>query len=319
MFAPPSGAPSLSAVSGRVVTARPPPMPSPVAPMPRPARAPAPDVAPVPPVAAPVEPPVTARPPPARSSNWLPWLLLILAAGGAGAFAARQYLPLLQRQAALRGQQQQTEQQLAAARTSLALATEQLGTATKQRDEWSREFSAARQAARESEDAREKVRRDLDGSLAEELATGEVQVSARDGAAVVSIEDRLLFTTGTVQLTASGKHVLQQVAAALAPWPDRPLRVGGYTESKAVVAPVIRHLYPTEWELSAARATQVLLFLQDQCSVSPARLDLAAFADQHPMLGEDGRPKTKGNGRIELTMLAHGAASKPPGAAGGAR
>ncbi len=125
--------------------------------------------------------------------------------------------------------------------------------------------------------------------------------------------DKVLFAVGDDQLTEKGKAVLDRVAVALADLPDKQVWVQGHTDDQPifvtppardpkkskpkVVAPApVRFI--TNWELSAARALQVVHYLQDVAKIDPARLAALAFGQYRPV----SRSNKAANRRIEIVL-----------------
>jgi chemotaxis protein MotB len=130
------------------------------------------------------------------------------------------------------------------------------------------------------------------------------------------ITDRVLFKPTDDALTDRGKIVLGKLAAALKELPDRQVWVQGHTDDTPVAlprpspapakgakgvppgAPQVR--FPTNWELSAARALAVVRFLQDVGKVDPSQLTAAAFGQYAPISKKD----RAANRRIEVVVAA---------------
>ena len=135
------------------------------------------------------------------------------------------------------------------------------------------------------------------------------------------ITDRVLFKPSDDALTDRGKIVLGKLAAALKEMPDRQAWVQGHTDDTPVAlprpppakgakgsppAPPVR--FPTNWELSAARALAVVRYLQDVGKVDPSQLTAAAFGQYAPISKKD----RAANRRIEIVVSGK-RPSKPEG------
>jgi len=130
------------------------------------------------------------------------------------------------------------------------------------------------------------------------------------------ITDRVLFKPSDDALTDRGKIVLGKLAAALKELPDRQLWVQGHTDDTPIAlprpapappkgakgappaAPAVR--FPTNWELSAARALAVVRYLQDVGKVDPSQLTVAAFGQYAPISKKDHAA----NRRMEIVITA---------------
>lgn len=107
---------------------------------------------------------------------------------------------------------------------------------------------------------------------------GKIQVRSDAPSITISLADNLLFDSGSAVLKPGSQDVLREVASILALLPNR-LRIEGHTDNVPVNSPD----YPTNWELSAARASTVLRFLIEEGGLDPTRMELAGYADTHPV------------------------------------
>ncbi len=122
----------------------------------------------------------------------------------------------------------------------------------------------------------------------------------------VEINSDILFDTGSAALDASAREVLTRLADVLRETPN-PVRVEGYTDNR----PINTVQFPSNWELSAARAASVVHLFSAQ-GVAPERLAMVGYGEHRPRadnLTEEGRNR---NRRVVLIVLA------APGAAGDA-
>jgi chemotaxis protein MotB len=133
------------------------------------------------------------------------------------------------------------------------------------------------------------------------------QVVIRETKQWVEIEIRtdVLFPSGVAQLADPARSVLDNVAAALAQFPN-PIRVEGYTDDR----PISTRKFPSNWELSAARAGSVARLFREH-GVDPARMGIFGWGDTHPVASNataDGRNR---NRRIAIVVLGdHGMPSR---------
>jgi chemotaxis protein MotB len=229
-----------------------------------------------------------------------------------------------------------------AAASKRASDAEQAASAQKQRaEELSKSLDAAARARRDAEaklGAAEAAQNQLTGKAADDeaqrKATEAVQarlkaavdrttgVVAVDGGEVhVQISERALFKPADDALTDRGRAVLAKLAAALKDLPDKLVRVQGHTDdqppppvraaapaakkgARPAAPPIAR--FPTNWELSAARALAVVHYLQDVAKLDPARLAALAFGQYAPISKKDRSV----NRRIEIVVVGRRAPDK---------
>lgn len=146
----------------------------------------------------------------------------------------------------------------------------------------------------------EQVRTAIEQALADAGLRGAVRFRYDERGLVVSIvTDRVLFPADLATLSPMGRHVLDAIAPVLAPLANS-IDVEGHTNT----VPVKPRFYPTEWELSSARAVTVVRYLIDSGGLGPARLTATGFADQHPLLPASDPRATRVNRRVEIVVVS---------------
>ena len=151
--------------------------------------------------------------------------------------------------------------------------------------------------------ARQKKEQDeLVNNLADEIQSNQVKISQIEGKVSINMVDKILFDSGSAKLKSDGQDVLMKVAAALKKVQDKNIWVGGHTDD-VVISPSLRDRFPTNWELSSARATAVVRFLQDKGGLPGEKL-MAVGHGQYQPVGDnktaDGRQQ---NRRIEILLI----------------
>jgi len=141
----------------------------------------------------------------------------------------------------------------------------------------------------------------LEEQLQAEIARGDVAVTGEGGLLTVNVADRVLFPSGSAQLSNTGKAVLRRVAGTLRSLDDRVIEITGHTDS-APLSPSLQETFATNWELSTARATNVVRFLQDECEVPGERLVARGRASYAPVATNRSARGRQRNRRIELTL-----------------
>jgi chemotaxis protein MotB len=84
---------------------------------------------------------------------------------------------------------------------------------------------------------------------------------------------------------------------------DRIVQIGGHTDSARVVSPELVERYPTSWELSTARATNVVRFLREHSKLPGGRLLAAGFAEYRPAASNRSDKGRQKNRRIEIVLV----------------
>jgi chemotaxis protein MotB len=131
------------------------------------------------------------------------------------------------------------------------------------------------------------------------------------GLVVTIVSDKVLFNPGEADLRPEGREVVDKLAGAIGRLPNK-LSVEGHTDNTPVSG-----RFPSNWELSTARATTVLRELIERHGLSPARLQAAGYADERPLATNDTAEGRSANRRVELVVLADVAAALNDIASGG--
>jgi chemotaxis protein MotB len=134
-----------------------------------------------------------------------------------------------------------------------------------------------------------------------EIAKGQVTISELQGKLTVNMVDAILFDSGKAEVKPEGLVVLGKVIEILKSVTDKSIRIEGHTDTMPIAGGLAQR-YPTNWELSAARAINVARYLQKQ-TINPATLSAAGFGEFKPVADNatlEGRAK---NRRIEIVLV----------------
>ncbi len=141
----------------------------------------------------------------------------------------------------------------------------------------------------------------LVATLSDQVKQGQLQVRQYKDMLTVDVAEQLFFDSGRATLKETGKAVLKEVAAAMRDYDDKAIRVVGHTDN-VPIAKAWREVYPSNWELSAARATTVVRFLQES-GIDPERLIATGRAQYAPVAPNDTPEGRQKNRRIEITLI----------------
>lgn len=119
------------------------------------------------------------------------------------------------------------------------------------------------------------------------------------GLIVAIVTDQVLFEPGRADLQPEGLQILDIITDALAPTPY-DLAVEGHTDSR----PISTSRFPSNWELSTARATSVLRYLVDAHGFDPTRLVAGGYADTRPLDAAPTAEAQAKNRRVEIVVLS---------------
>lgn len=139
----------------------------------------------------------------------------------------------------------------------------------------------------------------LVSGLASELATQQVEIEQMQSGVTVNLPGEVLFSTGSAELTESGKEVLFKVGDKLREVPYQTV-VAGFTDN-VPIGGVLVERYPTNWELAGARAARVVRLLEE-AGVSSNRLLAVSFGENQPEASNDTLEGRAENRRIEIRL-----------------
>lgn len=162
--------------------------------------------------------------------------------------------------------------------------------------------------AKEEEIARARATYDeLAAGMKAEIEQGQVMLTQLADRLSVSMVDKILFPSGEAGITPEGLKVLERVGRILKNTQNKIIRVEGHTDNVPIHARLQKQ-YPTNWELSAARATNVVRFLQEAAGIAPERLQAIGMAEFKPV-ASNATPAGRGrNRRIEIALVPDPAA-----------
>ncbi len=164
------------------------------------------------------------------------------------------------------------------------------------------EISKARKE-KEAEIARVQTTRDsLVAEMTREIQDNQIQITQLADKLKVSIVDKILFPSGEAKITGEGLKVLQRVGNILKNTKDNVIRVEGHTDN-VPISGALKYKFPSNWELSTARATNVVRFLEDKVGIDPAKLEAVGLGENQPVASNETAQGRAQNRRIEIALL----------------
>ena len=136
---------------------------------------------------------------------------------------------------------------------------------------------------------------DLVGMLTDNQVEQGVTVERRSHSIVVTFPERIMFDSGLSQLKPSVRPLLEKVTVFILDHPEVSIEIHGHTDDR----PISNQRYPSNWELSADRASQVAKALVQQ-GMHPQRLSIKGFGEYRPRYPNDSDLNRLKNRRVEL-------------------
>ena len=146
-----------------------------------------------------------------------------------------------------------------------------------------------------------KTQQELSKSLQAEIERGDITIKQVRDRLTINMVEKVLFNSGQAQVKPAGLKVLTQVGDVLKNVTDKQIRIEGHTDN-VPIGVKIRDKFPTNWELSTARATNVVRFFIDRSGVNREGLEAVGFADTRPVASNDTEEGRTENRRIEILL-----------------
>jgi chemotaxis protein MotB len=189
------------------------------------------------------------------------------------------------------------EQDLVTAGSRLAMLETSLDRSGVEYEQLQERLLALSQVEREIRE-RNRIYEDVLGQFRSLIDAGRLSVEIVRGRMVIQLPQDILFQSGSASLSAEGTRTLREVGEVVAGLDDRDFQVEGHTDN----VPIATERFPSNWELSSARAMSVIRVLLDS-GVSPGRVSGAGYGEFQPRASNDSPDGRRLNRRIEIVML----------------
>ena len=167
----------------------------------------------------------------------------------------------------------------------------------KERDLLSQKAEKAEQLERATQ-----TYQDLQKKLEKEIQEGKVQLTEMKNRLTMTMVDKIIFPSGSTDISKDGKLVLDKVVSILKDIKDKRIQVEGHTDNVPIVS-ALKKRFPTNWELSTARATEVVRYLQEQGGLDATLLSATGYSEYQPVAPNDTDDGKHKNRRIEIVLL----------------
>ncbi len=160
-------------------------------------------------------------------------------------------------------------------------------------------LKAQRRAAADAagRDALERMAGQVRAALQGLIDLGDVRIRETERWLEVEVNTDILFTSGDARVADAALPVVDRLARILAPFPN-PIRVEGHTDN----VPIRTTVFPSNWELSAARAANVVRQFE-RSGVDPTRMEIIGLGEYHPVAGNETAEGRNRNRRVMVVVL----------------
>ncbi|GAA5416371.1 chemotaxis protein LafU [Paraliobacillus ryukyuensis] len=149
----------------------------------------------------------------------------------------------------------------------------------------------------ENQDSLDELLAEVRTFLRENDLENTITANRTDQGVVLILQERVLFDSGEAELKSSGKPFLQKVGLLLSNIPNE-VRVEGHTDDR----PISTMQYPSNWELSGARASRVIRYIADESNLEESRFIAVGYGDTRPIVKNSEENWSK-NRRVEIVIL----------------
>jgi chemotaxis protein MotB len=140
----------------------------------------------------------------------------------------------------------------------------------------------------------QKIKADLERTGKDKLINSEIS----ERGLVIHIMESALFRAGSADLEPKAREILDMVASHLGDLPNH-IRIEGHTDN----VPINNSRYPSNWELSSARATEVVRYFTDNHGIDPKRVSALGYGEYRPLAANNNDENRAKNRRVDVVVL----------------
>jgi chemotaxis protein MotB len=144
----------------------------------------------------------------------------------------------------------------------------------------------------------EKIKDEMNSEIKKLDLEDDVSVRTVDKEVIITMKDKVMFRPGQADILNSLTPMLENIARIIQRHPSFLVDIEGHTDN----IPIRTRLYPSNWELSVARATSVLKYFINNYGIDPSRLSIKGNADQKPAAPNDTPENRAQNRRVEIRL-----------------
>lgn len=144
-----------------------------------------------------------------------------------------------------------------------------------------------------------KVKEQVEKFINEQNLQGNVNVALEERGVVISITASLLFKSGSAEIEQDSLPVLDKLGNILLQVQGNHIRIEGHTDTD----PIKTALYPSNWELSSARSTNVLRRLVDKAGINPQIISSVGYGEYRPKVPNTTEENKSANRRVDIVII----------------
>jgi chemotaxis protein MotB len=145
----------------------------------------------------------------------------------------------------------------------------------------------------------DEIKKKVDQVVEEKGLKGEIDVAVQERGVVISINAQLLFKSGSADLDPNSKPTIREIGDILLQVPGKQIKIEGHTDNDAISS----SQFPSNWELSSARATNVLRLLVDKAHIDPRLISSVGYGEFRPVAPNTTEENKSKNRRVDIVIL----------------
>ncbi|TET41403.1 MAG: hypothetical protein E3J63_02085 [Elusimicrobia bacterium] len=153
-----------------------------------------------------------------------------------------------------------------------------------------------------------KLKKKLETYVTENRLEGYIGLKIDEKGLVISLREKLMFDSGEAEIHQEAKYILKDITKEIIDVPNNT-RIEGHTDN-VPIGPELRSKFPTNWELSTARATNVTRYLLETLKFPPGRISSAGYGKYQPVVDNDTEEHKAMNRRVDIVVQRIGTSLK---------
>ncbi|MDF2522497.1 MAG: flagellar motor protein [Clostridiales bacterium] len=145
----------------------------------------------------------------------------------------------------------------------------------------------------------EEVKEKVSDLIEQQNLKGNVKIAIEERGIVISITAQLLFLSGSSQVEPNARPTIEEIGKILLAIPGNNIKVEGHTD----IDPIKTSQYPSNWELSSARATNVVRLLIDKAGINPEHISAVGYGEHRPIHPNDTEVNKAANRRVDIVIV----------------
>lgn len=153
-----------------------------------------------------------------------------------------------------------------------------------------------------------KLKKKMEIYVTENRLEGYIGLKIDEKGLVISLREKLMFDSGEAEIHQEAKYILKDITKEIIDVPNNT-RIEGHTDN-VPIGPELRSKFPTNWELSTARATNVTRYLLETLNFPPKRISSAGYGEYQPVVDNDIEEHKAMNRRVDIVVQRIGTSLK---------